>query len=153
MALQTIRLGSFAGVKQGACAGGIPLNWAENAQNVSTAGGKLGRAKGYRAIYPAVTGLSRKLRRLFIWPRESGAIDCLVAREDSLFRYDTTRGAWVDLYHYTDDMDADIFDFLKTKIGSTETLLIGNGLEPILKWEGAASSIAPFGSAQGLSDK
>ena len=153
MALQTIRLGGFAGVKQGACAGGIPLNWAENAQNVTTAGGKLGRMKGYQAIYPAVTGLSRKLRRLFIWPRESGNIDCLVAREDSLFRYDTTRGVWVDLYHYTDDMDADIFDFLKTKIGSTETLLIGNGLEPILKWEGSDASVAAFGSQQGLSDK
>ena len=50
MALQTIRFGSFAGVKQGVSAGGIPLNWAENAQNVNTAGGKLDRAKGYRAI-------------------------------------------------------------------------------------------------------
>ena len=89
MALETIRFGNFAGVKQGACTGGIPLNWAENAQNVSTTGGKLGRAKGYRAIYPPVTGLPRKLRRLFIWPRDNGTIDCLVAREDSIFRYDT----------------------------------------------------------------
>ena len=40
MALETIRFGNFAGVKQGACTGGIPLNWAENAQNVSTTGGK-----------------------------------------------------------------------------------------------------------------
>ena len=93
MALQTIRLGSFAGVKQGSCAGGIPLNWAENAQNVSTAGGKLDRAKGYRAIYPRVTGAARKLRRLFIWPRESGQTDCLVARQDTLFRYDPTEEA------------------------------------------------------------
>lgn len=153
MALQTIRLGGFVGVKQGACAGGTPLNWAEDAQNVSTIGGKLDRAKGYRAIYPPVTGLTRKLRRLFIWPRESGSIDCLVAREDSLFRYNRGTGTWVDLYHYTDDMDADIFDFLKVKIGNTETLLVGNGLEPILKWEGGTSSIAAFGSAQGLSNK
>ena len=153
MALQTIRFGSFAGVKQGACAGGVPLNWAENAQNVNTAGGKLDRARGYRAIYPAVTGAARKLRRLFIWPRDTGAIDCLVARQDSLFRYDPAAGEWVDLYHYTDDMSADTFDFLKTKIGSTETLLVGNGLEPILKWEGGSASIAAFGSAQGQSDK
>ena len=132
MALQTIRFGSFAGVKQGVSAGGIPLNWAENAQNVNTAGGKLDRAKGYRAIYPSVTGAARKLRRLFIWPRESGQTDCLVARQDTLFRYDPTEEAWEDLYHYTGDMNADTFDFLKTKIGSTETLLIGNGLEPIL---------------------
>ena len=153
MALQTIRFGSFAGVKQGVSAGGIPLNWAENAQNVNTAGGKLDRAKGYRAIYPSVTGAARKLRRLFIWPRESGQTDCLVARQDSLFRYDPTEEAWEDLYHYTGDMNADTFDFLKTKIGSTETLLIGNGLEPILKWVGGSSPIAAFGSAQGLSDK
>ena len=133
MALQTIRIGSFAGVKQGVSAGGIPLNWAEDAQNVSTAGGKLDRAKGYRAIYPPVSGAARKLRRLFIWPRESGQTDCLVARQDSLFRYDPAEETWEDLYHYTDDMDADTFDFLKTKIGSTETLLVGNGLEPILK--------------------
>ena len=152
MALQTIRLGSFAGVKQGSCAGGIPLNWAENAQTVSTAGGKLDRAKGYRAIYPRVTGAARKLRRLFIWPRESGQTDCLVARQDTLFRYDPTEEAWEDLYHYTDDMNADTFDFLKTKIGSTETLLIGNVLESILKWVGGSSPIAAFGSAQGLSD-
>ena len=68
MALQTIRFGGFAGVKQGACAGGVPLNWAENAQNVSTAGGKLGRAKGYRAIYPNVAGAARKLRRAYVAP-------------------------------------------------------------------------------------
>ena len=153
MALQTIRLGGFAGMKQGACAGGIPLNWAEDAQNVSTAGGKLSRTKGYRAIYPPMIGAPRKLRRLFIWPRDTGAIDCLVARQDSLFRYDPTAEDWEDLYHYSDDMDADTFDFLKTKIGSTETLLVGNGLEPILKWEGEEASIAAFGSAQGLSDK
>ena len=153
MALETIRLGSFAGVKQGACAGAIPLNWAENAQNVTTVGGKLGRVKGYRALYPAVPGLARKLRRLFIWPRENGSVDCLVAREDSLFRYDRGTDAWLDIYHYTDDMDADIFDFLKTKIGSTETLLVGSGLESILKWEGGTASVAAFGSSQGLSDK
>ena len=50
-------------------------------------------------------------------------------------------------------MDADTFDFLKAKIGSTETLLIGNGLEPILKWEGGSASVAAFGSAQMLSNK
>lgn len=153
MALQTIRLGGFAGVKQGACAGGVPLNWAEDAQNVNTAGGRLGRAKGYTAIYPAVTGAARKLRRLFIWPRDDGTIDCLVARQDNLFRYDPNEEDWEDLYHYTDDMDADTFDFLKTKIGSTETLLVGNGLEPILKWEGGDASIALFGSAEGESNK
>lgn len=153
MALQTIRLGSFAGVKQGACAGSVPLNWAENAQNVTTDGGKLNRAKGYRAIYPTVAGAARKLRRLFIWPRDNGTIDCLVARQDSLFRYDPVAGEWEDLYHYTDDMNADTFDFLKTKIGSMETLLVGNGLEPILKWEGGSASIAAFGSAQGQSNK
>ena len=152
MALQTVRFGSFAGVKQGACGGSVPLNWAEDAQNVSTAGGKLGRAKGYRPLYPPVTGAARKLRRLFVWPRATGRVDCLVARQDSLFRYDPQEGRWEDLYHYTDDMDADTFDFLKVKIGSTETLLIGNGLEPILKWEGGSASIAPFGSAQGLSN-
>ena len=96
---------------------------------------------------------ARKLRRLFIWPRETGRIDCLVARQDSLFRYDSGTGNWVDLYHYTDDMDADTFDFLKAKIGSTETLLVGNGLEPILKWPGGNGSVALFGSAQQLSNK
>ena len=153
MALQTIHFGNFAGVRQGIGAGGIQLNWAANAQNVSTAGGRLSRVKGYQAILPPVTGAARKLRRLFIWARETGRIDCLVARQDSLFRYDSGTGNWVDLYHYTDDMDADTFDFLKAKIGSTETLLVGNGLEPILKWPGGNGSVALFGSAQQLSNK
>ena len=52
MALETIRFGNFAGVKQGACTGGIPLNWAENAQNVSTTGGKLGRPRGIGRSIP-----------------------------------------------------------------------------------------------------
>ena len=153
MALQTIRFGGFAGVKQGACAGGIPLNWAEDAQNVSTAGGKLSRAKGYRTILPTVSGAARKLRRLFIWPRNTGAVDCLVARQDSLFHYDSGTESWEDLYHYTDDVDADTFDFLKTKIASTEVLLVGNGQESILKWVGSSASVAAFGSAQGLSNR
>ena len=153
MALQTIRFGSFAGVKQGACAGSVPLNWAEDAQNVSTAGGKLCRVKGYRAVLSTVPGLTRKLRRLFVWPRENGTLDCLVARQDSLFHYDAVGETWEDLYHYSDDMDADTFDFLKAKIGSTETLLLGNGLESILKWEGGSASVARFGSAAQLSNK
>ena len=153
MALQSIHFGGFAGVKLGGSAGSIPLNWAEDAQNVSTAGGRLRRVRGYRAIYPTVTGAARKLRRLFIWPRSTGTVDCLVARQDSIFRYDPNESRWEDLYHYTNDADADTFDFLKTKIGSTETLLVGNGQEPILKWEGGDASIAAFGSSQGLSDK
>ena len=153
MALQSIRLGGFAGVKQGACAGLVPLNWAENAQNVSTTGGRLSRVKGYRTVYPLVMGETRKLRRLFLWPRSAGTVDLMVAREDSLFRYDSATETWVDLYHYANDMDTDRFDFLKTKIGSTETLLVGHGLEPILKWGGGTASVALFGSAQGLSDK
>ena len=153
MAMQTMRFGGFAGVKQGACAGSFPLNWAESAQNVTTEGGRLGRVKGYRAVYPTVTGAARKLRRLFLWPRSTGGVDCLVARQDSLFHYNEDEEDWEDLYHYADDMDADTFDFLKTKIGSTETLLIGNGLEPILKWEGGDASIADFGSAELQSDK
>ena len=153
MALQTIRFGGFAGVKQGACAGSVPLNWAEDAQNVSTVGGKLCRVKGYRTVLPTVTGLARKLRRLYVWPREDGTLDCLVARQDSLFHYDTTREAWVDLFHYSDDMDAETFDFLKAKIGSTETLLLGNGLDPILKWEGGSGGVSRFGSAAQQSNK
>ena len=152
MALKSIRFDNFAGVRQGFSAGGVPLNWAADAQNVSTAGGRLSRVKGYQAILPPVTGAARKLRRLFIWPREAGRIDCLVARQDSLFRYDNGTGRWEDLYHYTDDMDADTFDFLKTKIESTETLLVGNGLEPILKWEGGDRPVSLFGSAQQLSN-
>ena len=74
MALQTIRFGSFAGVKQGACAGGIPLNWAEDAQNVSTVGGRLRRVSGYRAVYPTVTGAARKLRRLFYYGSNRGTL-------------------------------------------------------------------------------
>ena len=153
MALQTIRFSGFAGVKQGVSAGSIPLNWAEDAQNVSTVGGRLRRVSGYRAVYPTVTGAARKLRRLFIWPRENGTVDCLVTRQDSVFRYDPDTQSWRDLYHYNNDMDADTFDFLKTKIGSTETLLVGNGLEPILKWEGGSGSVSPFGSAEKLSDR
>lgn len=153
MALQTIRFGGFAGVKQGSCAGGVPLNWAEDAQNVSTVGGRLSRVKGYRPILPLVTGATRKLRRLFIWPRENGGVDCLVTRQDSIFRYDGTTESWIDLYHYSNDMDADTFDFLKTKIASTQTLLIGNGLESILKWEGGTGSMAAFGTAEKLSNK
>ena len=49
MALQTIRFGNFAGVRQVVGAGGIKLNWAANAQNVSTACGRLSRVKGYQA--------------------------------------------------------------------------------------------------------
>jgi hypothetical protein len=153
MAVKTIRFSGFAGVKQGVGADIVPLNWAENAQNVSTTGGKLCRVKGYRAILPTVSGAARKLRRLYIWPRGNGTMDCLVARQDTLFRYDPGTNSWWDLYHYSNDMDADTFDFLKTKIGSTETLLVGNGLESILKWEGGNTSIAGFGSATGLSDK
>ena len=97
MALQSIRLGGFAGVKQGACAGLVPLNWAENAQNVSTTGGRLSRVKGYRTVYPLVMGETRKLRRLFLWPRSAGTVDLMVAREDSLFRYDSATETWVDL--------------------------------------------------------
>ncbi len=153
MALQTIRLGSFAGVKQGACAGSVPLNWAEDAQNVSTAGGRLSRVKGYRTVCPAVTGAPRKLRRLFLWPRSTGDMDVLVTREDSVFRYEPNTGMWEDLYHFANDMNGDTFDFLKVKTGSTETLLIGNGLEPIIKWTGGSAAITAFGSAQGLSNK
>lgn len=153
MALQRIYLNDFAGVRQGVCGGSDPLHWALDAQNVSTQGGCLRRAKGYTPLLPPMIGDKGKLRRLFVWPQGDGSVDCLVARQDSLFRFDAATESWVDLHHYAQDRQTDAFDFLKVKIGSTETVLIGNGLESILKWPGGSGSVSPFGSAQQQSDK
>ena len=51
MALKSIRFDNFAGVRQGFSAGGVPLNWAADAQNVSTAGGVV--EAGSRDIRPS----------------------------------------------------------------------------------------------------
>lgn len=153
MGWESIHLNDFVGIQQGACHGSVPLNWAEDAQNVNTEGGCLRRVKGFTPLYPNMIGPKEKLRRLFIWPREAGQPECMIARQDSLFRFDAQTNCWVDLYRYSNDMSADTFDFLKTKIGDTQTLLIGNGLESILKWTGGASAISPFGSAEGQSNK
>ena len=153
MAYQAIRLNNLKGLRDGTCESGSELSYGAAAVNMDTAGGLLKRCGGFSAVLPAAIMTHTKLRRFYIWARETGDPNCIVLGEDNIDQFFIASRSWGDAYHYCNgSMSSDRFDFLRAKIGDTEWLLIANGLEPILKWDGVSNSVESFGSAQGLSN-
>ena len=108
----------------------LPVGSAYDARNIETGDGNLATAKGFtRWIAPTVAGLPRKLRRLII---TNGSDRVYVVREDSVFAWEVGENSWTDLYHLSDDADANRIDYLQTRIGTKDVLLISTGVEPII---------------------
>lgn len=152
MALQQYRIRRFAGINQGLCENWLESGESADACNMETADGGLTVAKGYVHQSEVAFPAPDEIKRLFVWNRAAGKL-FLVATRDKIYVLDETNALWRLLYTFPGgSFEADRYDFQVLKIGSTEYLLIANGLSQMAKWDGGTGDAVAFGTAEGLSD-
>lgn len=84
MALKSIQIGPFFGVKLRQQGQDPALGWAEEGWNVDTEHGGLKRAGGFSRVYPTALTDSPTLFRLHLWPKAAGLPGCIALRSDGV---------------------------------------------------------------------
>ncbi len=151
MALYQYRIRRFDGISQGVAENALDPSESPDACNMDTALGNLAVAKGYVRHSDAAFPTPNDSKRLFVWNRADGQ-RMLLATGEKLYLLDEATQTWNVLYTFANGgADAAQYDFQQLKLGSTEYLVIANGLSQMAKWNGTDAAAA-FGSAAGLSD-
>ncbi|MEG1882981.1 MAG: hypothetical protein RRZ24_10290 [Clostridia bacterium] len=152
MALTQYRIPLFFGIHQGMCENALDSGDSPDACNMDTFGCNLAVARGYVRHSELPLESPANIHRLFVWNRPSGTI-FLAAVGSKLLALHAGAAAWRSIYVYPGIVSNTVmFDFQVLKIQSTEYLLIANGRDQLLKWDGIADMAVLFGSSQGLSN-
>ena len=151
MAGYTYRIEGFAGLDQSRGESFISPSFSPDAMNFSTEGGDLSVTKGYSRLLPAPV------------PQESSSgIDrvCFFRTADRdipmaisggyVYTYSPEEESWTRAYAYPLVLERRHYCVLMTRIGMTDVMLIADGANRILKFDG--ESFTPFGSEEGCSD-
>lgn len=153
MALKSIQIGPFFGVKLRQQGQDPALDWAEEGWNVDTEHGGLKRAGGFSRVYPTALTGSPTLFRLHLWPKAAGLPGCIALRSDGVLHYKESENVWESLWGFQTAGEAGSrFDFLPVRMGDKEKLLIASGTGPLRCWEENTDSITLFGTKEKLSD-
>lgn len=153
MALKSIQIGPFFGVKLRQQGQDPALGWAEEGWNVDTEHGGLKRTGGFSRVYPTALTGSPTLFRLHLWPKAAGLPGCIALRSDGVLHYKESENVWESLWGFQTAGEAGSrFDFLPVRMGDKEKLLIASGTGPLRCWEEDTDSITLFGTEEKLSD-
>ena len=153
MAIKTQLIKEFYGIDQSKDEAWLDLGYAPEARNMDTEDGSLGVAKGYvKHLAEAIPGTG-EIKRLYVW-RDLVTIRYVVVAGNTVYAYVTTdeTPAWRELYTYPDTVNGYQWDFLETKIGNDDHLIIANGEHQLVKWDGETQTASLFGSADKVSN-
>lgn len=151
MASYTYRIEGFAGIDQSRDESYISPSYSPDAMNMDTSDGNLAVCKGFTKLLPAPV------------PAEStSGIDCVCFFRDAsrdipmaisggyIYTYDEEDEEWTQAYEYSLVLATRHYSVLMTRIGTTDTMLIADGANQILKFDG--TDFSAFGSSEGCSD-
>ena len=146
MSIKTYTIPSFTGLDQAGDENSLSPRFSPDAANMDTDGGRLSVADGFSKYSAAVLPGSGRLRLLTSWRGGSGEIPVAVAGGDV---YALIRGEWVLKYSYESPYSTN-YDSCMVRIGSTDYLVIADGLHRMIKFDGETCSL--FGSSEQSSD-
>lgn len=151
MAGYTYKIESFIGIDQSRGENLISPAFSPDAMNMDTSDGSLAVTKGFSRLIQAPV------------PREStSGVDCmrffrsgdteipLAVCGGFIYTYSAESGEWRRAYSYSLVPARRHYSVLMTRIGMTDTMLIADGVNRILKFDG--SDFSDFGSEQGCSN-
>lgn len=152
MAWIKYRIEGFEGVNQAISQNSVPTSESPDAQNMDTFGGILSVAKGY--VHHSEAALADSVSPLRLIPvKTASGLDFLVAAADGIYRLAQNGTAYIKLVSFqTNRTKPNQFDHLRLKIGSTEYLLLSNGVDAMHKWDCLSNTAALFGSEAQLSN-
>lgn len=156
MSVKGYYIKDFGGIDQSRDPGRISEENSPDACNMDTTDGNLAVAKGFVKHLEPVPG-EDAIRRLYIW-RGLVSYRYVVVAGKNVYGYNDfdESPAWRIIHTY-EDVDGDIFygtrwDFLETKIGEKDYLIIANGERQLIKWDGESEKAELFGSAENVSN-
>ena len=153
MATREFTIKEFGGIDQSRDESRINPGDTADACNMDTTDGNLAVAKGYvRHIVGQVPGTDR-IRRIYVW-RSLVTVRYIVVAGLKIYAYVDTdaQPAWKEIYAYPSGLVGNRWDFLETKIGETDFLIIANGEHQLIKWDGISATAELFGSAEKVSN-
>ncbi|MBR0134648.1 MAG: hypothetical protein IJM18_00475 [Clostridia bacterium] len=151
MAGYTYKIGGFVGIDQSRDENLIPPAYSPDAVNMDTSDGGLAVTKGFSKLLPppvpqeSTSGVDR----ICFFRGASKEIPMAISG-GVIYNYNETSGAWLRAYTYSLVLERRHYSVLMTRIGTTDTMLIADGANRILKFDGEEFSL--FGSEAGCSD-
>ena len=129
-----IRFNNFLGGLNFAVAeNNLKANETQNAQNVDISDGNLALAKGYtKYSTTSLTGIKSLMK--FYKTNTDGTVtgELLVATDTGIYKY--SNGNFILLYS---GITNGYFDYLNYKQGETDIMIMGNGNDPMLEYDGS----------------
>lgn len=148
--VQTYQIPAFLGIDEGRSENTLEPGWSPEAWNVDTEGGDLAVGKGFaKHITEPVPGTGT-IRRMYLW-HDAGVDKFVVVAGEKLYTW--TGSSWSEIYDYSSlipvggTLDGADWDFLESRIGNQDYLIIANGVTQMAKWPGTGSAEA-FGSGE-----
>ncbi len=151
MAGFTYRIESFRGIDQSRDESLISPAYSPDAMNMDASDGDLAVTKGFSKLLSApvpVVGTSGVDRICFF--RNSSTEIPLALSGGYIYRYDSDEDEWVHAYSYPLVLERRHYSVLMTRIGMTDYMLIADGVNSILKFDGETFSL--FGSEEACSN-
>lgn len=149
---QTYQIPAFLGLDEGRSENTLEPGWSPEAWNVDTEAGDLAVAKGYEKYIE--TPIGQDPNRLYIW-KKSGRLLFIVSAGEKLYAYDDVLQAWDEIYDFTSLPHYDSraltdgeMDFMESRIGDTDYLIVSSGITQLVKWDGTSASAELFGSGE-----
>ena len=157
MSVKGYYIKDFGGIDQSRDPGRISEENSPDACNMDTTDGNLAVGKGFvKHMTEPVPGAG-PIRRLYIW-RGLVSYRYVVVAGNTVYGYNDfdKTPAWRAIYTY-EEIENDPFygtrwDFLETKIGDVDYLIIANGERQLIKWDGESEKAELFGSAEKASN-
>ena len=150
MADYTYRIEGFAGLDQSRDENLLSPAYSPDAMNVDTENGDLAVTKGFSKLIPlpvpreSTSGIDR----VCFFRSASGDIPMAISG-GYIYTY-SEAGGWTRAYEYSLVPEKRHYSVLMTRIGMTDTMLIADGVNRIVKFDG--SQFSDFGSQAGCSD-
>ena len=134
----------FYGIQQQKDGSLLPVGTASDARNIDTKDGNLSVAAGYeKQIEHAIPNADRLLK---IIPVRGGNGKFYVVGREHIYVSDG--GEWTEAYTFTPALSTNDIDFLQTKIGLDEFVLVATGESQIIKVNVDTDETTPFGSGE-----
>lgn len=147
MALKRFLIDGFVGLDQSIDENRLPLSFSADAANIATDGGKLTLTRGFTKLIPDVAPDEARIRYFTYYKGNSAQYPLIIADND-IYVYKDMQ--WQKLYTITGNLNTAKFDSVMVQLGTTDCLVIADGINPLIKYDG--DSVSLFGSEKGCSD-
>lgn len=146
MPLQEYIISEFKGIDQSRSENTLEPGYSPDAQNMDTESGDLAVAKGYVRHFPIAVPGAGAIRRMYVW-HDGDTDKFVVVAGNAVLHYNKETGAWDVLYTYDVEITSKNWDFVESRIGNDDYLIIANGQTQMIKWDGVNTAV-PFGSGE-----